>query len=74
MELGGDYSLLNRAVNPRSQLDVSTVIEGPYHVAVDNSARSGIRCAHLQQANLFHVLNHRKIAKRRIQKVVPLSG
>ena len=63
MELGGDHSRLNRAVDPRSQLDISTVIESPYHIAIDNSARSGIGCAHLQQANLFHVLNHCKIAR-----------
>ena len=65
---------LNRAIHPRPQLDVAAAIEDPHHVAIDDTTRPGIGRAHLQQAGFFHLLDHRQIAERGIQKIVRLAG
>ena len=55
-------------------MDVSAAVEDPYHIAIDDITRPGVGRAHFQQAGFFHLLDHRHITKRGIQKVVRLAG
>ena len=55
-------------------MNVSAAVEDSYHVAIDDTTRPGIGRTHFQQAGFFHLLDHRHITKRGIQKVVRLAG
>ncbi len=74
MQPGRNHARLHRAIHPGSQQDVSATVEDAHHVAIDDTTGPGIGRAHLQQAGFFHLLDHRHIAKRAIQKVVRLAG